>query len=46
MRKERFIHVKKDLNKSYEGIILDELEITNYCCRKNFLAHVELTDKV
>ena len=46
MRKERFIDVKKEINKSYEGLILDELEITNYCCRKNFLAHVELTDKV
>ncbi len=46
MRKERFMHVKKDINKSYEGVILDDLGINNYCCRKNFLAHVELTDKV
>jgi len=46
MRKERFMDVKKDINKSYEGVILDELGITNYCCRKNFLSHVELTDKV
>ena len=46
MRKERFIDVKKDINKSIEGIVLDELEINDYCCRKNFLAHVELTDKV
>ncbi len=46
MRKERFIHVKKDINKAFEGIVLDELEIKNYCCRKNFLSHVELTDKV
>ena len=46
MRKERFMDVKKDINKSYEGIVLDELQINNYCCRKNFLAHVELTDKV
>jgi len=46
MKKERFMHVKKDINKSYEGIVLDELGIHNYCCRKNFLAHVELTDKV
>ena len=46
MRKERFMDVKKDINKAYEGIVLDELGITNYCCRKNFLSHVELTDKV
>jgi DNA-directed RNA polymerase subunit N (RpoN/RPB10) len=46
MRKERFIQVKKEINKSIEGVILDELEINDYCCRKNFLAHVELTDKV
>lgn len=46
MRKERFMDVKKDINKSYEGIVLDDLQIINYCCRKNFLSHVELTDKV
>ena len=46
MRKERFMDVKKDLNKSFEGVILDELQITRYCCRKNYLSHVELTDKV
>lgn len=45
-RKERFIDVKKSINKSYEGETLDELGITSYCCRKNFLAHVDLTDKI
>ncbi len=45
-RKERFIDVKKTLDKAYEGIILDEIGLTSYCCRKNFLSHVELTNKI
>jgi len=46
MRKERFIDIKKSINKAYEGTVLDEIGLKSYCCRKNFLSHVELTDKV
>ena len=32
----------KEIKKSIEGIILDELEIHRYCCRRMFLSNVHL----
>jgi DNA-directed RNA polymerase subunit N (RpoN/RPB10) len=29
-----------------EGIILDELNLTRYCCRKHFLTHTDLNQRV
>ena len=34
----------KDVKKTPEGIVLDELKITRYCCRRMFLSHVDLID--
>ncbi len=31
-------------NKTAECIILDELKLTRYCCRRHFLTHVDLID--
>lgn len=35
---------KKNLGeKTAEGRVLDELHITNVCCRRHFLTHVDIT---
>ena len=31
-----------NIEKSPEGLALDKLKITRYCCRKHMLSHVEL----
>lgn len=28
------------------GIVLDNLEVTRYCCRRMLLAHVEIIDEI
>ncbi len=45
-KKFRFISVD-DLNKkTKEGIALDELKITKYCCRRMLLCNVDIFDKL
>ena len=34
----------KSIQKTPEGIVLDELQITRYCCRRMMLSHVDLID--
>ena len=31
-----------DISKTPEGIILDKLKLTKYCCRRHMLTHVDL----
>jgi DNA-directed RNA polymerase I, II, and III subunit RPABC5 len=33
---------KKNTEKTAEGIVLDELKITNACCRRHMLTHVDI----
>ena len=33
---------KKNTEKTPEGIVLDELKITNACCRRHMLTHVDI----
>ena len=40
---ERVIYLTKDnIEKSAEGEALDELHLTNMCCRRHFLTHVDI----
>jgi DNA-directed RNA polymerase I, II, and III subunit RPABC5 len=36
----------KKVIKTVEADVLDKMQINRYCCRKNFLTHVPLIDKV
>jgi DNA-directed RNA polymerase subunit N (RpoN/RPB10) len=36
--------ISTDMKKTKCGQILDELEITKYCCRRIFISHVDLID--
>jgi DNA-directed RNA polymerase subunit N (RpoN/RPB10) len=45
-KKKRFIDIKTLENKTTEGKVLDELKIERYCCRRMFLSHVDLCDKI
>lgn len=38
--------ISTDMKKTYCGEILDELEITKYCCRRIFISHVDLIDTI
>jgi DNA-directed RNA polymerase I, II, and III subunit RPABC5 len=33
---------KDDISKTPEGIVLDKLKLTKYCCRRHILTHVDL----
>ena len=33
---------KTNLDKTPEGIILDKLQLTKYCCRRHMLTHVDI----
>ncbi len=33
---------KTNLDKTPEGIVLDSLELTKYCCRRHMLTHVDI----
>lgn len=44
--KNRFIDIQTLKNKTKEGLILDELGFKRYCCRRMFLTHVDLCDKI
>jgi DNA-directed RNA polymerase subunit N (RpoN/RPB10) len=37
-----YINVNKPVEKSIEGIVLDELNIHKYCCRRMLLSNVHL----
>jgi len=45
-KKNRFIEIETLENKTIEGKILDEMNITRYCCRRMMLSHVDLCDKI
>ena len=45
-RKKRFINIKDLENKKIEGQILDKMGFHKYCCRRMFLSHVDLCDKI
>jgi len=45
-RKKRFIDIKDLENKKIEGQILDKMGFNKYCCRRMFLSHVDLCDKI
>ena len=34
----------KDVKKTLEGKVMDELGLTRYCCRKVIMTHVDLID--
>jgi len=38
--------ISQEDKNSIENKILDELNITKYCCRRMFIAHVDLCDKI
>jgi DNA-directed RNA polymerase subunit N (RpoN/RPB10) len=42
----RFIDIQTLKNKTKEGLTLDELGFKRYCCRRMFLTHVDLCDKI
>ena len=44
--KKRFVSVEELTKKTVEGKILDNLGINRYCCRRMFLSHVDLCDKI
>jgi DNA-directed RNA polymerase subunit N (RpoN/RPB10) len=33
---------KKNMEKSPEGIVLDQLGLTNVCCRRHLITHVDI----
>ena len=45
-RKNRFVKIEKLEKKTVEGQTLDKMNIPKYCCRRMFLAHVDLCDKI
>ena len=39
----KVIYLTKDnIEKTPEGIVLDKLKLTKYCCRRHMLTHVDL----
>ena len=43
MEIEKVIYLTSDnINKTPEGIVLDNLNLTKYCCRRHMLTHVDL----
>ena len=45
-RKNRFVNIEELEKKTVEGKTLDKMNISKYCCRRMFLAHVDLCDKI
>ena len=40
---DEFIYMKPGINKkTTEGIVLDELGLNRYCCRRHMLTHVDI----
>jgi DNA-directed RNA polymerase I, II, and III subunit RPABC5 len=44
--KNRFIDINTLENKTTEGLTLDQLGFKRYCCRRMFLTHVDLCNKI
>ena len=43
LRLEKVVYLTKDIiDKTAEGQVLDELELTNVCCRRHMLTHVDI----
>jgi DNA-directed RNA polymerase subunit N (RpoN/RPB10) len=45
-RKTRFVNTEQLEEKTLEGKILDQIKIKRYCCRRMFLSHVDLSEKI
>ena len=45
-KKKRFVDIEELRNKTVEGKILDEMNLSRYCCRRMMLSHVDLCDKI
>jgi DNA-directed RNA polymerase subunit N len=40
---EKVVYVtKKNIEKTPEGIVLDDLGLTNVCCRRHMITHVDI----
>lgn len=40
---EKVVYLTKDhIEKTPEGVVLDELQLTNVCCRRHMLTHVDI----
>jgi len=40
---EKVVYLTKDhIEKTPEGVVLDELRLTNVCCRRHMLTHVDI----
>ena len=43
MEVEKVIYLTEDnIEKTPEGEVLDQLQLTKYCCRRHMLTHVDL----
>lgn len=45
-KKKRFVNLDTLEMKTVEGKILDEIGFKRYCCRRMFLSHVDLCEKI
>jgi DNA-directed RNA polymerase subunit N (RpoN/RPB10) len=45
-KKKRFVSLTEVEKKTFEGELLDKLGFKRYCCRRMFLTHVDLCDKI
>lgn len=44
---DNIIFIKNDdINKTSEGIVLDELGMNRYCCRRMFLSNADIIDQI
>jgi len=40
---EKVVYLTKDhIEKTPEGVVLDDLRLTNVCCRRHMLTHVDI----
>ena len=46
LRQERFIDVNKVGSKTKEGLVLDDLDIKKYCCRRMFECNIDIFEKI
>ena len=45
-KKKKFVSLKTLEEKTVEGKVLDKLGFNRYCCRRMFLSHVELCERI
>jgi len=38
----QYLNTNKKIEKTIEGQVLDELKLTNICCRRHMLTHVDI----